>query len=92
MNEIDNRGSHFYLSLYWAQALAAQDEDAELKVLFTPLADALGKNEKTICDELLEAQGSPVDMGGYYMPDDTRADAAMRPSGTWNDLIDGFHS
>ena len=92
VNELDNRGSHFYLSLYWAQALAAQGEDEELKTLFTPLASALTENETVITDELLRAQGSPVDMGGYYMPNEKLANEAMRPSAVWNSLIDGFHS
>src|SRR5690606_7250629 len=67
--ELDNRGSHFYLALYWAQALAAQDRDAELKAHFTPLAETLGEQEQTIVKELCEVQGRPVDIGGYYQPD-----------------------
>jgi isocitrate dehydrogenase len=90
VNEIDNRGSTFYLALYWAQALAAQDEDAELKARFVPVARALEENEAKISDELLAAQGEPVDLGGYYMPDEARADAAMRPSPTFNAIIDGM--
>ncbi len=92
VNELDNRGSHFYLCLYWAQALASQDHDSELKKMFLPLAEELARNEKVINDELLAAQGGPVDMGGYYMPDDGKADAAMRPSPVWNALIDSFNS
>jgi isocitrate dehydrogenase len=84
---IDNRGSHFYLALYWAQALAAQSKDAELQARFKPLAETLAKNEIKINAELIGAQGKPVDIGGYYMPDDSRASAAMRPSATLNAAI-----
>jgi isocitrate dehydrogenase len=90
VNEIDNRGSTFYLALYWAQALAAQDEDAELKARFGPVARALEENEAKITEELLAAQGKPVDLGGYYMPDEALAEAAMRPSPTFNAIIDGI--
>src|SRR5665213_1843657 len=79
VGEIDNRGSHFYLALYWAQALAAQTKDAELQARFKPLAEALEKNEAKINAELIGAQGKPVDVGGYYLPDDAKASAAMRP-------------
>lgn len=81
---IDNRGSHFYIALYWAQALAAQDDDAALKARFAPLAKALSDNEKTIVDELIAVQGKPVDIGGYYRPDVAKASKAMRPSNTLN--------
>jgi isocitrate dehydrogenase len=84
VNELDNRGSHFYLALYWAQALAAQDQDAELKARFTPLAEALTVNEAKIVDELNAAQGVAMDIGGYYRPDLAKAQAAMRPSETFN--------
>ncbi|AMN43225.1 NADP-dependent isocitrate dehydrogenase [Rhodoplanes sp. Z2-YC6860] len=84
VGEIDNRGSHFYLALYWAQALAAQTKDAELQAKFKPLAEALAKNEAKINGELIGAQGKKVDMGGYYLPDDAKASAAMRPSTTLN--------
>ncbi|MFD3403456.1 NADP-dependent isocitrate dehydrogenase [Kribbella sp. NPDC058693] len=84
---IDNRGSHFYLSLYWAQELAKQTDDAELAKAFAPLAEALAANEQTIVDELLAVQGSPVDLGGYYQPDPAKAAAVMRPSKTWNDAL-----
>ncbi|MFZ0708875.1 MAG: NADP-dependent isocitrate dehydrogenase [Terrimicrobiaceae bacterium] len=84
---IDNRGSHFYLALYWAQALAAQDKDAELKALFTPVAEKLTANEKKIARELLAVQGKPVDIGGYYRPDDAKVSAAMRPSATFNEVL-----
>ncbi|MEM8713376.1 MAG: NADP-dependent isocitrate dehydrogenase, partial [Planctomycetota bacterium] len=90
VREIDNRGSAFYLTLYWAQALAAQDGDAELKSRFAPVAEALAEGEKQITEELLAAQGSPVDLGGYYRPDDARLAAAMRPSPTLNGIIDGL--
>ena len=81
---LDNRGSHFYLALYWAQALAAQDEDKALKAKFAPLAKLLSEQEATIVDELLAVQGQPVDIGGYYRPDMTKTTAAMRPSNTFN--------
>jgi len=84
VNELDNRGSHFYLAMYWAQALAAQDKDAELKARFTGLAQTLADNEATIVDELNAAQGTAVDMGGYYAPDEEKTSAAMRPSATFN--------
>jgi isocitrate dehydrogenase len=84
VGEIDNRGSHFYLALYWAQALAAQTKDAELQACFKPLAETLEKNEAKINAELIGAQGKPADVGGYYLPDDKKASAAMRPSATLN--------
>jgi isocitrate dehydrogenase len=87
---IDNRGSHFYLALYWAQALAAQSKDAELQARFKPLADALAKDEVKINGELIAAQGRPVDLGGYYLPDDAKASAAMRPSATLNAAINAI--
>lgn len=84
VGEIDNRGSHFYLALYWAQALAAQTKDGELAARFKPLAETLTANEAKINGELIGAQGKPVDVGGYYLPDDNKASAAMRPSATLN--------
>ncbi|MCG6926875.1 MAG: NADP-dependent isocitrate dehydrogenase [Acidobacteria bacterium] len=90
VNEIDNRGSTFYLALYWAQALAAQSRDAELKARFAPVAEELARNEAKIVEELLAAQGEPVDLGGYYLPDEALAEAAMRPSPTFNAIIDGM--
>ena len=81
---IDNRGSHFYLALYWAQALAAQDTDAALKAAFVPLAAALQENEATIVGELIGVQGKPVDIGGYYHPELEKVRRAMRPSATFN--------
>jgi isocitrate dehydrogenase len=90
VNEIDNRGSTFYLAMYWAQALADQDKDADLKARFAPVAEALAKNEATITAELLAAQGDPVDFGGYYHPSDELTSAAMRPSATFNAIIDAI--
>jgi isocitrate dehydrogenase len=81
---LDNRGSHFYLALYWAEALAAQDKDTELKVRFAPLAKALAENEAKIVAELIAVQGKPVNVGGYYRPDETLVAKAMRPSKTFN--------
>jgi len=90
VNEIDNRGSTFYLALYWARALAAQDGDAELKARFTQAAAELAENEDKITAELLAAQGEPMDIGGYYHPDDELASKAMRPSATFNAIIDAL--
>ncbi len=87
VGEIDNRGSHFYLALYWAQALANQDEDAALKAKFAPLAQLLADNEQKIVAELNGVQGKPVDIGGYYRPDLGKVAAAMRPSRTFNDAL-----
>jgi isocitrate dehydrogenase len=84
---IDNRGSHFYIALYWAQALAAQDDDAALKARFAPLAKALADNEQAIVGELAAVQGKAVDIGGYYRPDVAKASAAMRPSSTFNNAL-----
>jgi isocitrate dehydrogenase len=89
VNELDNRGSHFYLALYWAQAMARQQEDEHLRNEFAPIAEALLSNEKLILQELLSAQGKAVDIGGYYKPDDMKATKAMRPSDTLNKIIDG---
>jgi isocitrate dehydrogenase len=88
VNEIDNRGSTYYLALAWAKALAAQDEDKDLKQRFTPVAAGLAAAEGKITQELLAAQGKPVDIGGYYFPDDDKCVAAMRPSTTLNAIID----
>jgi isocitrate dehydrogenase len=84
VGELDNRGSHFYLALYWAQALAAQTKDKELAARFKPLAEALAANEARINAELIAAQGKSVDTGGYYLPDPAKTSAAMRPSATLN--------
>ena len=90
VGEIDNRGSHFYLALYWAQALASQTVDKRIAEKFTKIAKDLSDNEKTIDGELLAAQGKPQDVGGYYHPDDAKAYKAMRPSATLNKIIDSF--
>lgn len=92
VNELDNRGSHFYLALYWAQALAEQEKDADLKARFAPLAKAMAEKEQAIVDELNAAQGRPVNIGGYYHPSDKLAFDAMRPSTTLNGLIAGIGS
>ncbi|MDX3528401.1 NADP-dependent isocitrate dehydrogenase [Streptomyces sp. ID05-39B] len=84
---IDNRGSHFFLSLYWAQELARQSEDADLAKAFAQLAESLAANEQKIVEELNSVQGRPVDIGGYYRPDPEKAAAVMRPSATWNELL-----
>ncbi len=90
VNEIDNRGSHFYLAMYWAEALSLQSTDSDLKHIFEPVANSLKANESRINEELLGAQGAPVELGGYYQPDDVKAGAAMRPSTTLNEIIDGI--
>jgi isocitrate dehydrogenase len=90
VGEIDTRGSHASLAVFWADELATQTEDADLAALFTPIAAVLGTGEEAVLAELLAAQGSPVDVGGYYRPDPTLADAAMRPSPTLNAAIDAL--
>ena len=90
VNELDNRGSHLYLALYWAQALAAQQQDAELATRFAPLAASLAESEATIVTELNAVQGQEMDIGGYYQPDPGLAAKAMRPSPTLNKIIDAF--
>ena len=90
VGQIDNRGSHFYLALYWAQALAAQNKDQELRARFANVAQQLGDNEAKINEELIAAQGKPVDMGGYYNPDEALTTKAMRPSATLNAIIDAL--
>ena len=87
VGEIDNRGSHFYLALYWAQELAKQTEDAELAAAFAEVAGALAANEQKINDELLAVQGSPADIGGYFRPDDAKVNAVMRPSSTFSEVL-----
>ena len=87
---IDNRGSHFYLAMYWAKELANQNDDADLKATFAPLAEALSSNETTIVEELIAVQGKPADIGGYYFMNDALASAIMRPSTTLNNAIDSF--
>ncbi|MFN8026373.1 MAG: NADP-dependent isocitrate dehydrogenase [Acidimicrobiia bacterium] len=90
VHELDNRGSHFYLAMYWAQELAKQTDDPELAAKFAPVAEALTANEDKIVAELNEVQGAPVDMGGYYKPDDDKVIPAMRPSTTFNSVIDAI--
>ncbi|MHC1404525.1 NADP-dependent isocitrate dehydrogenase, partial [Mycobacterium avium] len=85
--ELDNRGSQFYLALYWAQELAAQNDDDELRRHFAALAASLGENEQRIVEELAEVQGRPVDIGGYYQPDSEKTTAVMRPSKTFNEAL-----
>src|SRR5690606_13376831 len=87
-----NRGSHFYLSLYWAQELAAQTDDADLAKAFAPVAETLAANEQKIVDELIAVQGKPADIGGYYQPDPVKAAAVMRPSATWNEVLASLSS
>jgi isocitrate dehydrogenase len=87
VGSIDNRGSHFYLALYWAQELARQGDDPELAAAFSGLAETLAQQESTINEELIAVQGHPVDLGGYYRPDDDKATAVMRPSATFNDAL-----
>ena len=90
VNELDNRGSHFYLSLYWARALAVQDQDAELRERFQGIAEQLGEKEEVIVDELNAAQGASIDIGGYYHPDINKVSQAMRPSETFNQVIESL--
>ncbi|MEM7102775.1 MAG: NADP-dependent isocitrate dehydrogenase [Bacteroidota bacterium] len=90
VNELDNRGSHFYLAMYWAQELANQTADAELSAKFAPIAEALSSNEAKIVDELNAVQGEAMDIDGYYFPDEAKASAAMRPSATLNAIIDAI--
>ncbi len=90
VNEIDNRGSTFYLALYWAQALATQQKDTSIQTCFVQIAKALEENETRITEELLSAQGNPVDIGGYYIPDSMKTMQAMRPSATFNMVIDAI--
>jgi isocitrate dehydrogenase len=90
VGELDNRGSHFFLALYWTQELAQQSEDRDLAERFAPLAQRLAADEEKIVSELAEVQGSPVDIGGYYRPDSERVGAAMRPSDTLNQTLADF--
>ncbi len=87
LGTIDNRGSHFYLALYWAEELAAQTEDADLAAAFAALASSLREQEQAIVDELLAVQGKPADIGGYFRPDPEKAAAVMRPSATFNEAL-----
>ncbi|MFZ9003467.1 MAG: NADP-dependent isocitrate dehydrogenase, partial [Robiginitalea sp.] len=88
VGELDSLGSHFFLAQYWAEALASQNEDADLNSLFREISDSLSEASQTIERELLDAQGSPQDIGGYYLPDPDRVSAAMRPSSTLNSILD----
>jgi len=90
LGQIDNRGSHFYLALYWAQALAGQTRDKELQARFAPVAQKLGENEASIAQELIAAQGKPMDIGGYYDPDTVKTSNAMRPNAAFNAIIDAI--
>jgi isocitrate dehydrogenase len=90
VGQIDNRGSHFYLAMYWAEALAAQTNDAEIAAKFAPIASAMQQNEAKISEELIAAQGRPQDIGGYYHPNADKTYAAMRPSETLNSIVDGI--
>jgi isocitrate dehydrogenase len=90
VGEIDNRGSHFYLALYWAEALAAQTQDKNLQAKFAKIAKQLSDNEAKISSELVGAQGKPMDIGGYFHPDDAKASKAMRPSATLNAIVDAI--
>jgi len=90
IGSIDNRGSHFYLAMYWAEALANQEKSPEIAGIFAPVAKAMSENEAKINDELIGAQGQPQDIGGYYFPDTDKTDDAMRPSQTLNKIIDGI--
>jgi isocitrate dehydrogenase len=85
--QLDNRGSQFYLAMYWAQELAAQSDDTALQSKFKKLAETLGTNEKKIVDELAAVQGKPVDIGGYYLADPAKFEAVMRPSATLNSVL-----
>ena len=89
---LDNRGAHFYLALYWAQEAAAQTEDADLAALFKPVAEVMAAQEKTIVAELLDVQGEPADIDGYYRPDEEKAFHVMRPSATLNRILDEIGS
>jgi isocitrate dehydrogenase len=90
VNELDTRGSHFYLALYWAQALASQDKDAEIQARFKKVAQEMADNEEKILQELIDCQGQPVEIGGYYIPDNNMSANAMRPSATLNAIVDAI--
>ena len=89
---MDNRGSHYYHATYWAEAVAAQNQDPSLKARFDSLANKLITNEDKILAELIDAQGAPANIGGYYRPDPELADAALRPSKSLNEIIDSFNN
>jgi isocitrate dehydrogenase len=90
VGQLDNRGSQFYLAMYWAQALAQQDDDLDIKNKFKPIAAALAESENKILQELLSVQGHPADIGGYYHPDISKLVKIMRPSPTFNQIIDSI--
>ena len=90
VNEIDNRGSTFYLAMYWAQELAAQNKDTSMQTRFAKVAKELADNEAKITEELIAAQGDPADIGGYYSPDPVKTEQVMRPSSTFNAIIDAI--
>jgi len=90
VNELDNRGSHFYLAMFWAKALADQTDNAEVAAKFAPLAAGLAENEEAIVAELNDVQGQAMDIGGYFAPNEELASAAMRPSATFNALLADF--
>ena len=90
VKELDNRGSHFYIAMWWAQAMAEQTQDRELAQLFEPLANELAAAQDTILQDLLDCQGQPMDIGGYYYPDPALAASSMRPSTTFNNIISQF--
>ena len=87
VNELDNRGSHFYITMYWAEALASQNDDAPLRARFAPLAETLAVKEAQIVAEMNSVQDQPMDIGGYYAPNPEIASKAMRPSSTFNDAL-----
>jgi isocitrate dehydrogenase len=91
VGQIDNRGSHFYLALYWARALASQEQDRDLQAAFIPVARELEQNQDRIVSELNGVQGTPVDIGGYYHPDSGLVSRAMRPSRTFNSVVDALN-
>ena len=91
VNQLDNRGSHFYLSLFWSEALAGQEADREIAARFSPLFRGLKDKEHEILEELANSQGSPVDLGGYYLPDEEKTSSAMRPSKIFNSLLSKMH-
>jgi isocitrate dehydrogenase len=90
VGQLDTRGSHYWLARYWAEELANQTEDPELAEIFKPVAQKLAENEEKILSEIAATEGSPKDIGGYYHPDDAKAEAAMRPSKTFNEIIDNL--
>jgi isocitrate dehydrogenase len=90
VHELDTRGSHYYLALYWAQTLAEQDKDSDLQARFAEVAQKLAENEEKIIGELIDVQGKPVDVGGYYRPDHVKASQAMRPSTTFNAIVEAL--